>query len=343
MAEMGKLISGTLADILKKNRTRYNTLFALARQTRPSLDGEMLGYYLLEVVQPVILELEQRHSGNIEPVTDALFENILNLMKTHRLGAGSRNPEFETCWKNAMTQLAEIFELNPNAIVNKITNALVTIFSVPDTRPLEWMARMVKIKPLIRDEEIFKKAGFVSAWMSGMAHYRDTALEILNALPDEMVSAMFPAIKNSGGTIREFVTELKNNPWKNPDAIVSAPEVLKQVRAIGAFTGFGGLFPTPPTVTADSKGIIVRCRDRSWRLHADRYGHYLQPINASSLERRSPACPFEYYKNGTVFKGDRHTFIPELKDAASYAGNEHTFAVTSRCSHRVYVLAVVTP
>jgi hypothetical protein len=341
---MEKLISGPLAVILEKNRHRYNTLFAMARQTRPALDNEILAYYLWAVVQPIVNELDNRRSANTEAVVGALYEHILNLMQTNLLGTQSKLTQFEECWKKGLIQYSELIVSNALEFLIKFSNALFNICSTPNTRPADWIERLISFKSILHDISAFQKVGFVAAWQSGMAHYRSRALQILSEMSDDTFNRILLMEKNTISDKNTMIQELINNPWKNPQhagLAIRLPEQLKMTAAIGGFTGYGGPFLSPPVVSACSDGIIVHCRNQAWLLHADFYGHVLQIINPYDKILKIPARSFTYYKNGTVDKGNLNIFRPELEQATSFAGNDHTFAITSRFSHSVYLFAVV--
>jgi hypothetical protein len=111
-----------------------------------------------------------------------------------------------------------------------------------------------------------------------------------------------------------------------------------RVVSVGAFEGFGGLFLTPPRVTARQDHLYVSSGGSAWLLTADAFGATFHRADAHECGTSSVALPagVEMLGGAIMAGGARVSLNGELTSAAA---TESTLAVTSALSHAVVLVA----
>lgn len=127
--------------------------------------------------------------------------------------------------------------------------------------------------------------------------------------------------------------ELREGPWGDPR--------LALVGRVGAFRGFGGLFPVPPRVETRQGVLFARAGGGWWRLHADCFGAVFHPEDPSSPDARPHPAGAEpaVGETGAVRHRGLIAKFPELAGPTSFASDGVTLAVTIATSHAVYLVA----
>ena len=177
------------------------------------------------------------------------------------------------------------------------------------------------------------------AWRAGLAHFRESALAVANALPADLaVLAVGGAGDVSWAQLRE---RMQGNPWCDPGQSEVSPQ-LRVAAKVGGFRGFGGLFPEPPKVAASEGQFLVRSRDQVWAVAADHFGATFHRATVEEFE----AAPRTGPPKGIHIERDRishgRAFVPLEAYGAltSDAATEHTLALTADCTHAVILLSL---
>lgn len=340
---MDTQISPPLAAALQAGRARYNAMFAAARRTDPSLDGEAFADVLRTTVDFVAAQVNTLAPERVPAVVDALAEVALELLAKQMIGPAARDPVLAEGWGLLLAGLAGHVAAEPQTVVAAVTNALCHLGTFPGARH-RWVDALLRGGPLCRDVPTLLDLGKAAAWRAGLAHYRDGALGVLRRLPDPIARSAMGLPADAGPTAAEIADRLAADPWTGPERLADPQRPaagLKLVARVGAFRGFGGDFANPPTVAAAEGRFFVRDRENCWLLHADAFGavlHRLPPDEFPPAGEGSAAIGID--KKGRVFHTDGRTAaFGFLAGRTSAACDGTTLAVTVPLSHRVYLIA----
>ena len=375
------MIGGAFARALAEERIRYNALFGEARRAYPALDGQAFARLLEQTLAPLIEAVDQQSPERTSAAVDALYELSLDLLGRDLLGPQARSPWIQTAWERLLPDLARFVALEPQRTAGAVSNALYNLAQTPGARPQEWISRLLRIHPLCPDVNTLLQAGQVLAWLSGMAHYRSSALARLAQMgsaahPGENTngggasshSALLQALLQLPGQIQmdQALDWLEKDSWWRPDSshlplsVQGRPTGLGIAARIGAFSGFGGEFTTPPRVGFNGEHFIVRDGTANWALFADAFGACLQriplPTTAGSPQGRGAAPLKPDFRPGgagfSVWLGGRVAYrhspgldpiqrtFPELESVTSWAASGSTLVVATALSHAVTLITV---
>lgn len=342
---MENLIRGPLAAILRKNRSRYNTLFAFAKCARPSLDGDAFALYLADMIPPVLERIHIQSAEAIEKTVDALYENILWLLQNALFGSSKKYPDFETNWKTLITGLAERLPERPDEYIRPFTRALIQLSSTTGVRSGEWVTLVTQCAKTNTTREELMLGGFIAAWRCGMAHYRKRALSYALTMNTDMQKILLHLETNVNAEQRQTViARLSKHPWltcEQAQNMIEIPLKLRIVAEAGRFSGYGGLFPQPPSVESAGDAWLVQSAGSCWLLNADVYGQVFRRVNREEVSVRSETTDYQYYPNGTTEFGRLQSVFSGLANARSTAVLGNTLAVTIPFSHHIFFIAPV--
>ena len=343
---MEKLIEGALAGALKRNRDRFNTKYALARRQMPALEAEAFAEHLRSTVSPVADVVGRHFADSVDAVVDALYDLSLELVGKGFLGEQTRYPALLDGWRRLMVTIPHFLVSDPALISGSVSNALYNLSTTAGARPTEWMESMIHVGWVCPDAAAFLEAGKVIAWRSGMAHYREGALEACRALdPDVTLTALGVPDVKSAAPLDVILDRMLADPWLHPETIDHGKgrrKVLKIVSRAGAFRGFGGVFPAPPRVAVSGGEFLVFDNETWWTLTADLFGSILHRVGPKIPGLKNETNPaFKIDSRGRVLKESESAHFPALSNSSSSASNDTTLAVTVPLSHSVYLVAMV--
>ncbi len=336
-------LTGTLAQALASNRSRFNSKFAAARRYYPKLDADNFGEVLTTLVAPLVEAVAQADSSATEAVAEALYDISLNLVAQEFLGPTSRYPYLIEGWRVLLPRLARFIARDPRQFVGSVTNALYNLSATPGARPHEWAGQMLALADLAPDPDTLLQMGQILAWRAGLAHYRPSALDLARTLEPRLARAALGLPKDSP-PIQTIIKDLLADPWLPPayaDGKRSKNLELKIVARVGAFRGFGGLFLAPPTVACSDGEFHVSDNDKQWRLTADLFGATFHRAETMPRATGLKGSPFKLNEGGTVSHGKYTRVFSELESFKSAAYNATTLAVTVSLSNAVYLVALV--
>lgn len=342
MAAVERLIGGAFAEALEAGRPHFNALFAQARRSMPSLDPGAFAGHLRNTVAPIVEQVARARPDRVAEVVDQLYEFSLELVGKELPG---RYPALTEGWQALLGGLPEHLAGAPRLFAGSITNALYNLSIVPEARPREWIAAMLRLGRLCAETGPLLEAGQVAAWRAGLAHFREGALEICRRLEPSLARAAL-GIPDTGSEppLATILQRLQADPWLDPAAVSEGPEKQRRlwiVARVGAFRGFGGLFLCPPRVALSGGRFFVADSEACWLLTADRFGATLH--RAGIALPAGPPCRsprFQVDRSGRVTAGGQTMLFSELKECTSFASDATTLAVTVPLSHAVYLLAL---
>lgn len=289
-------VSPVLARELAAARPRFNAEVAAARRARTGFDLAALSDAVRTRIDPLAVAVDAVAPDRVAAVVASAFSVNVTLVD-HAL-AGERRALVDRTWIEAAVPLAAVIADQPDRVLAMLTNGALTLASTPGARPLEWIARMAALAPLIT-AETFAGAGQVVAWRSGMAHYRQGALTAADALPEPLALAAVGAA-GSWADVRQPLTA---DRWWSPAGSQDAP-----IR-FGGFTGFGGPFGAPPEVRAGAEDFLVRSGDRFGLLIADACGATLHPATAEEFAAAAAATSASAIVHGLPEQGLRAAMV----------------------------------
>ncbi len=338
MAPVEGLIAGPLARSLERGRERYNALFRRTRRSSRRLDPGRFSEFMRRSLDPVVRSAAEANPDRVDLVVDSLYSLSLDLVAKEFLGPGSRFPLIDEAWERLLPRLGVHLAAEPRKTAAAVTNAVYQISGEAGASPHRWIDLMIEVGPQCADSGQLMNAGCAAAWISGLAHYRKGALEAIESLPESIVRGLLDFPEEA--SIQDLRDTLKD-PWRSPQT--AGQEVrpnLALAGRVGAFRGFGGLFLSPPGITAYQDNLYVWDSESCWILYADRFGttfrrHAAGPPSLSAQGKG----PFTLKVDGTVESGDMRRSFPVLGGFSKWACSSSTLAVTLPHSHRIYLVA----
>lgn len=320
-----------LAEILRASRGELNARFAMARRRLPALDGAAFGQFLVDAVAPLCDAVPSR---DVAAVAHAAYDVALELCGQRLAGAGARDGRVGAAWSALLVPAAAHIAAAPEATLSAAANALVQLAAAPGARPEAWAEVMGTIAARAASIEEWLTAGQVAAWRAGLAHYRAGALEAADRLPPALALELVGA----GGAWADVRARLRADPWHDPARPQSETRVVARV---GAFRGFGGLFPVPPSVAGGGECFLVESDGDAWILFADACGATFHRAGEEDLRAaaaggaRAPG-----WRGHRIEVGGQAIDLPVRGEVTSAALAASTLALTTSHSHSVLLVAL---
>lgn len=326
------MIGQPLAAILKSERDALNARYAAALKRNAQLNPDVLFWFLENCVDPLATKI-----WNVKP--DMARHTVLCAYDVGLIMAGGTS-EGRMQWlqaiQTALCSFSGVYTAqiaaDPWRVLSALSNALYQLVSTPGCEPRVWIEGVAALAPHGLDTDAFLRIGQVMAWRAGLAHYRETALAIADTLAEPLAVAAFGA-SGAWGSLRE---SLLANPWFVPNG-----GSIPRFRTAGAFRGYGGLFPVPPTIGWHNDHFVVHSRDEAWILIADAFGatfHRATNVQSALSPGRELPDGVSIKRNELVFRGQ--TLVPMVGTVTSCAANEFTLAITTDATHAVLLVAL---
>lgn len=313
-----------LRAALERGRRRYNAALAEAASA-----GDFDAAAFLASFAAAAGPAAEAAGAAAPEAVDALFE--LALAQGRRSGGRFLPP---AGWSALLPALGPRFAEAPARLAPALYNALHNIERFPGARPADWCARMARAAAACPDAAAVLAAGQASAWLCGMAHYREGGIAALASLPPAAAAAVL-GLPERGATAA--VRSLKDDPWAPPDG--AEGRMIKVAHRVGGFRGFGGPFLSPPVLTYASGVIYARQGSGVWRLHADRFGAALTREDAGPWKAEAAPEGFSLDSDGRMGYDGRWTRLAELAGSSSWVSDGRCLAATLPRSHFVFVAA----
>jgi hypothetical protein len=324
------------AEALRQGREDFNQRFARARRAGAELDGAEFSSFLLAGADPIVAAVAERFPEAVCETVSAIYDIALELA-----GQGLLNPRYAAVgelWRRHLPTAAHLIAAAPNQVIAAATNALHHLMNTQGARPDEWSTMMSRVAPMCTDAATFLRAGQVAAWRAGLAHYRVAALALADQLPAEIPAAIFALDHPDAWPVQREA--FRDNPWHDPANGTS--QSLRLAARVGAFRGFGGLFPEPPQVANADGRLLVRSGNGCWELTADTFGatFHRAPITEfeSAVQRTLP--PETTIRDGFIVRGKERLAIGDCGPVTSHAATSDTLSVTFLLTHAVLLIAL---
>lgn len=303
---------------LMAQRERYNTLYALAKRARPRLDSERFKHNLFTFASPLTKEVEP---GVRARVVSTLYELTLELSGVELF---SRSEAVCAVWAELLPAAARLVGENPEVTIPALTNAAYNLESEPGVDWAFWFQQMKRLVPDCSDYRQWLDFAKLLSWVSGMAHYQSTALEVAEGLPDSLIQNVVPRWD-----------KVKTDPWwaRRPQ-----PGRMVRVHMVGGFVGYGGVFRRPPEIVAAGPNrFLVSDGTDDWLLFCDGFGATLKRVVDFALEEPR-ATEIKVDGSGEVHWQGESVRLPELAPVNSFDATGSVVAVAGGLSHHVHVL-----
>lgn len=356
-------VRGAFAAALEDERDAYNARFAQARRVHRQLDAAAFSTHLVDNLAPMIDALAAHDKARVDVATHALFELSCDLVARRWLGPQVRTDLLNRLWRDILPQLVGFWADAPRDVVLSLTCAVHHLDDLAPSAAESWMLRLPALAPLCTDTRMLLDAGKVLAWRAGLAHFRDSALQVWRTLPAELRyqtlclaraderALLDPATRPA----LDMLDEALEDPWFHPtfhlagaDAKTRAARSGATFRMVGGFVGFGAQFGAPPRVFAIDGQLVAFDGEHCFSIHADAFGSVLKKRDAEPPAGPQPRVGAERAEASGQL--DLGWATPEqwssitgredaLLDAASAATDAWTLAVCVPHSHQIFLIS----
>lgn len=330
------MLSEPFVGVLSARRVDYNAQFLTARRASPELDEEAFKIFLATSLDPLVSAVAALDPAALIEVVDTAYSVGLELLSQRLAGPRARSPVLDNGFQQLFPVLARFIARAPAVVLPRLCNALHQLATVPGVRPDEWCNALARLAPDVQSVEQLLGLGQILAWLAGLAHYRQSALELCGSLPAPLVSS---ALGVPGADVHALRLRLEQDPWFVP----SAPGLgFRLVGSVGSFRGFGGAFLASPQVLRVEQQLFVVSGDDAWLLALDAFGCTLHRARPEDLAGAS----FDVQRAGVSIEPTRVTGFGKslpLRDQGrltSVVGNANTVLFTTAHSYAVTVLAL---
>ena len=173
-------LTGALAKILEKNRSRCNARFFVVNQKVSSEDFSDL---LCTVIAPIVERLPEEQQEN---TALALYDSALTLMSKKLLGPSSRFPGIDRLWHQHLGSFLQHSGAQSHQVISSLSNAVFNLSQKIPLRCDQWLNSLTTLAPHCSTPEQLLTVGQVLAWTHGMAHWRRSAINIWKQLPPSL-------------------------------------------------------------------------------------------------------------------------------------------------------------
>lgn len=332
-------VGAALARALGSRRDEYNQRFVQARRQRAELDATELLQFLRAGADPLVRGVDGQpgwDADRLDRLVSHAFDAALELGGQRLLGVHAARPLLERAWQGVLPAALARWPQWPAAdAIAALCNALFHLVQAEGARPADWLAKQQRVLPHCADPQTWLRAGQVGAWLSGLAQYRDAALDLLRDLPPTIAGQLLGLTPDR--SVEAALLRLREDPWFNP--VLPTPTASLRVTAtVGAFRGFGGLFPQPPLLSAQGEHLYVRSGEHCWQLLADAFGQHLARVPPSSFEaggRGQPLPPDLKLKGERIEQAGQVLDFAGLGGISSLAVTGATLALCFGASHGI--------
>src|SRR4051812_4104954 len=287
----GPPVSDALARVLRGSRDDLNARFAETRQRFPALAGDAFSGFLTDTLDPVIRAVDAVAPERLDAVALAAYDVALELVGQRLAGAGARHTAIETAWRRVLPAAARHLAAEPSRVLAALSNAAHQLESTPGARFSSWVDDVARLAGDCATVDELLRVGQVAAWRAGLAHFRRGAIAAAAALPQALVLDAVGA--PPGSQWHDVEAGLLASEWFDPakphGQRTKGPDgAVPNVKTVGAFRGFGGVFVDPPRVTFAAGHFHVLSGDECWLLTADLYGATFHRVTSNDAQFLKP-------------------------------------------------------
>lgn len=321
---------------MKEGRSQFNKRIADVQKQNMGFDIQALSSWLSGPAA-FLAESLPRYSTEIASV--CLDTSIM--LVVHGLTSQQGYSPFKDLWMKILPQCSYMLSSYPRQTLGILHNCALNMHSYNGDFLSRWIDRISILVDRVRTVPELRALCALLAWKSGLAHYRISALRAAESLSEEL--ALLALGVPEGRDLKEAISRFMENRWFNPEIIEQ--ESLRVVHEIGAFTGFNGKFPCPPTVRACNDGFAVRSGDQYFWLFADAFGALihggLKKEYYHELDRgNDDNNPGKSIQKGVLFVGNNKLNINLPEDGLSQVNTADSIAVFSPWSYSIILISL---
>ncbi len=317
-----------LRAFFQTQRMACNQRVAQVRHQHPRFSTDDLQWFIEHCLDPLMRPLEAENPLRTFKLAEAGFGLGLELVALHWVADESRRSLLHRLWTELYPSMLETLVAAPADILAPTANLLQHLLSTPGTSPQRWLDTLARAGDCLDSPACWRRAALAGAWLAGLAHYRDSALRELAAMPAPLACRLLQVPKQRLGVA---LARLGASRWCALEALAGdKPDAVPVVaRRVGQCSLLGGLFERPPQVRVCERHLWVQSGQSHWQLYADAFGAVLLPAAECPAGRpqRLPVAPA------------LQALLPDIDTFSSGARLSDTLALTSPESFAVLLLA----
>jgi hypothetical protein len=281
------MISSGFAALLAERRVEFNRRFDEISVQFNALTPEVGAEFFTRDLQPVIIAAEavltdtQRSAGRLFDIADTAVRVGLRATVQRMLGPTASQQHVTALWHEALPQLARLLVIDPT-LISALTTAAWQVASFEEARPAQWLRLLRTVGEHCADPTELRRVGQVAAWRSGLAHYRESALSVLDHLSPQrsmQVLDLGPVIGRQPPPWEATRARLHSDRWWNgahgseaDSGDFARDNEWKVVQQGGSFVGFGGRFQSPPRLQRLGSELFAVVDNDVFLVSADGFG-----------------------------------------------------------------------
>ncbi len=345
--------------VLQEEREQINQRFKMVSLSGSPLDAAAFKVHLAQHVAPIAKAVHECFPERTRVVTLSLVDISLELFRSGYWGKESRLPDLDRLWIDILPTLGRFVARDPQRVVGSLSNGLIQLAQHNTEAAGKWLSRLGEVQSQCNSIHELLDAGRVLAWLCGKADLRQQSLGLLNALPRALALQLLQITEApSDDQWRTLIEQWERDRWLSShdgSILRSQYASLRIVQRVGAFTGYGGLFRSPPCAYVKEGQLSVSDGRSSWRVIADCHGCVLRHVGPAevsldqityetrSLEKqrgrnRKTTEPF-LSSEGKLSWDTMTREFPYLLSITSQAFDGETLAVTIASSFHVFLIA----
>ncbi len=343
MTEIDVAIPAVFRRALEDQRDALNALFRSRVKQGAKIDPQVFADHVRTRIGNNIAAIDLVLPERTRLATKELYEVSLELFAAGHFGDGTKTRHLSVLWEELLPRIARHVARDPRRVAGSLSNALVQIEQQSTKSAIRWLNLLTQLNHCAASVDELLILGKLAAWVSGMSHFRHSALAAARLLPVPIVALLFGLNDDCDETaIRNFLSQMYENPWCNfVEAEQGGNPEVRQVGLCGAFRGFGGTMMKPPTVASIDGKLMVNDGRQVWQIFADRFGSIIQRVVVEPFQGNGTRAKSNPYvsADGTIQWNGKKTTRSDIARSTSFAFDGTTLAVTVPNSFHVYLFA----
>ncbi len=333
-----------LKTILHKNRTLLNTWFALEKQQNNALNSDVFAHYFIHITQNIMKNFQDDNEPLLEEMILTLYKNILYLCAKGFLGQKGKHPFFEEVFISICLKYPTFIYHFAKDFIPKLGNTIINLCHLLKNKVVEWCQLMIAFHKNIKDTATFFEIAFISAWINGLAHYRNHSLELLNLIDEKKFSSLFNLPPIEIKKKNYILKQMKMNPWLTPQNLLEDNNLTTaHLKNIGNYKALGGFFTKEPQVFLYQNKLMVKQNEIIYQLFADVYGASLikETLDLKTTNNKIKS-PIILTDSGELLFNQQKVNINKklLFPISSYTYHHFTYCFTSIHSYKVFIIGI---